>query len=104
MNVAKKMHKLGATVVYYEDYITSICEPDSIFFTESAGGCTEITSVIPEYLQDHELERAYVFTDGHDDFTLMKEVCKKFNVYFIDNYSHTVYERYNERSEKLGRH
>ena len=98
MNIAKKMHNLGATIVYYEDTITSICEPDSLFFTEPARGGTDITRVIPEYLKDHELERAYVFTDGEDDFTLMKDVCKKFNVYFIDNYSHHVYEKFTEKS------
>ena len=103
MNVAKKMHRLGATIVYYTDYIISICEPDSIFFTEDAGGCTEITRVIPEYLQNHELERAYVFTDGRDDFGPMKEVCKKFTVYFIEEWSHSVYEKYTEKSARLSR-
>ena len=82
----------------YENSITSVCEPDDVFFTEGAGGGTDITHTIKDYLNNFEaFDRAYVFTDGCDNFTYLKSVCDKFNVYFIQG-NRRVYERYNENS------
>jgi len=98
MNVAKKLHKIGATIVYYENSITSVCEPNNTFFTEGAGGGTDITNTIRAYLANFEaFDRAYVFTDGYDNFTYLKSVCDKFNIYFIQG-NRKVYEKYNEKS------
>lgn len=98
MNVARKLHKIGATIVYYENSITSVCEPKDVFFTEGPGGGTDITNTIRAYLKNfEEFDRAYVFTDGYDNFTYLKSVCDKFNVYFIQG-NRRVFEKYNEKS------
>lgn len=102
MNVARKMHEMGATIVYYRNSIVSICEPDKTFFTEFGQGGTKITQTVAEYIsRGYDLMRAYVFTDGQDDFRYLKEVCEKFNVYVIDSYK--VYEKYNEKSRIVSR-
>ena len=99
MSVARKLKSLGATIVYYTYRIEAICEPEDEFCIVYDGGYTRITDVIDSYIEDHSLNRAYVFTDGFDDFRRMKEVCDKFNVYFVSQGS--VYEKYNEKSTKL---
>ena len=97
MNVARKMHEMGATIVYYRNSIVSICEPNKTFFTEFGQGGTKITQTVTEYIsRGYDLMRAYVFTDGQDSFKYLKDACKKFTVYVIDNYK--VYEKYNEKS------
>ena len=98
MNVAKKLHKIGATIVYYANNIASVCEPKDTFFTEGSGGGTDITSTIRTYLANFdEFDRAYVFTDGYDNFSYLKSVCDKFNVFFIQG-NRRVYEKYTEKS------
>ena len=98
MNVAKKLHKIGATIVYYNGGIKSVCEPDSVFFTEEAGGGTDITYTTRTYLKNFEpFDRAYVFTDGYDNFSYLKSVCNKFNVFFIQG-NRRVFEKYTEKS------
>lgn len=98
MNVAKKLHKIGATIVYYENNIISVCEPNDTFFTENSGGGTDITSTIKTYLANFEaFDRAYVFTDGYDNFSYLKSVCDKFNVFFIQG-NRRVFEKYTEKS------
>lgn len=99
MNTAKRLYKIGATIIYYTAYIEGIIEPSDKFFTVGCGGGTNIQKVIGDYLKDFKpFTRAYIFTDGCDCFGEMKNVCEKFNIYYIDR-EKTVYEKYNERSE-----
>lgn len=100
MNVACTLHDIGATIVYYDNQIKSICEPDTMFYTESPRGGTQIANSIEQYVRHiGKFDRAYVFTDGYDDFTTLRDVCDKFNVYFITE--NEVFEQYTEKSKNL---
>lgn len=84
MNVAKKLHSIGGTIVYYNGKLQSICETEDCFFPERAYGGTSISRAISEYLETHSLNRAYVFTDGNDYFENLKSVCEKYTVYYVN--------------------
>lgn len=103
MNVAYTLHNIGATIVYYDNQIKSICEPGTMFYTESPRGGTRISDSIEQYIRViGKFDRAYVFTDGYDDFTTLRNVCDKFNVYFITE--NEVFEQYTEKSKNLSRY
>ena len=97
MNVAYRFYKLGATIVYYDTKILDIVKPSERFRLMESSGGTNIKDVLAEYLETNpKLDRAYVITDGQDNFYAMDEVVPKYNIYLIERRS--IREIYNDKN------
>lgn len=82
---AYRLYKVGATVVFYDDNIVSVIKPNEVFYCHNSRGGTSIQKVIKEYTNKYkQLHRAYIFTDGEDDFTNLNEVIKEYKVFYIN--------------------
>ena len=93
MAAAYKLHKEGATIVYYRGDVELIVKPSDPFITMDGSGSTDIVQTIATFTKNNKLERAYVFTDGEDYFYDMDKVTSKYSVFFVNG--RKVYEKFN---------
>lgn len=85
-SAAFKFHKAGATIVFYTTSVRQIIKPNESFRVMSSGGGTHIRYTIKRYIEDgNKLERAYIITDGFDNFYELEKRTSKFNVFLIQN-------------------
>ena len=101
--VAYRLHKEGATIVYYNSNISAIIKPEEAFYKGRIAGSTSITNTVKEYMRRYgDLERVYVFTDGEDRFTRMSEMCDSYKIFFIENRGTiTCKEIYSDRNPQI---
>jgi hypothetical protein len=85
-SAAFKFHKAGATIVFYNTSVIQIIKPNESFRVMSSDGGTHIRYTIKRYIEDgNKLERAYIITDGFDNFYELEKRTSKFNVFLIQN-------------------
>lgn len=83
--VSSKLHKVGATVVYYDDSIKDVLKPKELYCHYRPSGGTSISRVVKEYTDlGNKIERLYVFTDGADNFSEIPKLCDEYHIFRIN--------------------
>lgn len=82
VTVSYELHKLGATIVFYDTEVCDILKPEEVYCHYSPSGGTNVCKAIKEYIErGNKLDRLYVFTDGADDFSQIPTICDQYEVY-----------------------